>query len=247
MSDTDLSLVLNELSATRIEMTKAVKKIRQKNVMFAVLSVISIVLCAFYLTHAYLRFGGEVTPDLVAANVQTEFMSSLPKARTDLEKNLKDNAPKFVNNAFDQLQQMPMEKAAGLQADASAKIDEAVPQVQEQMYQSMKNALDQANKAAPVAANATDETKMIAALAAVSDVYSVETTKFINQVHNTYTAEAFQFTDYLAMLGRNQNLDKKDTLYREMFRDAFALVRDHSMNPTPGSPVDLTTLVKPVQ
>jgi hypothetical protein len=233
MSDTpDLAAVVQELAAARAELASTVHLIRHRQAVFAALSVVTIVFLVFYLGYAYHRFGGEVTPDLVAYQIQAGIVDALPDTRLQLEKNLKEDAPRQVQDAFDQLQSLPGKYTDQLQRAATDRIDAAMPGVQEQIYQSMRVALDQATKQTAAAGGdkpgTDDEARLEATLKAVSDVYATETLKFVDQQHATYAADALAFTDYLDRLATAPMLDHRDQLHRDMFRTVFALVNDRA-------------------
>jgi hypothetical protein len=227
---TELDTVFKELTAARAALAATVARVRRRHHGFIALSVLSCLFLVGYLGFAASRFGGDVTPDLIAANMQAAFQNALPATRLQLQQSLKDNAPKVVNGTFDQLQQMPVAYADSLQREATERMDAAMPAVQDQIYQSMKRAIE-ASTTSLAAGGGTakdDETRLKVALAAVSDVYATETIKFVDQLHGTYAADALAFTDYLERLATAPNLDHRDQLHREMFRTIFALVRSRA-------------------
>ena len=227
MSDVTDPAVLRQLIDTRTALAATVTKMRRRNAVSAVLSVLSLVAVVIYLGYAAYRYGGEVTPELVAANVQASLQAQMPQARATLEQNLRGDAPQLVNNAFDQVQAMPATYADNLHRQATAKMDAAMPAVQDQMYQSLKQALDQSRGPLAVAGS-KDEDELKSTLSAVADVYATQTMRFVEQEHGTYAADAAQFTDYLDRLATSPNLDHRDQLHRDMFRTVFALVRERA-------------------
>ncbi len=244
MAETDHTVVLNELVAARAEMSAVVRQIRRRQQAFAALSILTVIFLIGYLGYAYHRFGGDVTPDLVAAQLQLGFQNAMPDTKRQLEQNLKDNAPKVVTAAFDQLNALPEKYTTELQAEASKRLDAAMPAVGDKIYQSMRDALQQSTKATAAAGgqNADDETRLRNTLKSVSDVYAAETMKFIDTQHATYASDALQFTDYLEHLATAQHLDHRDQLHRDMFRTIFALVRARAdASATPGDATDTAT------
>ena len=239
---TDLSALVQDLTATRDAMARAVAQMRRRNLITAVLSVLSIVVLIGYLGYAYFRYGGEVTPELVAVNVSASFRDKLPDAQAAVTKKLRDRAPQQVADAFAKLKAMPEQYAVGLQADAKAKLDATMPEVQERMVAAMKQAIDQAKTpAAAGAAVMSDDARLQAMLASVGDTYAKQTLTMVDQTHMTYSADASLFLDYMDRLATSPNLDRRDRLHRDMFQTVFALVRQRAANSPPGgSPVDLT-------
>ena len=244
MSDApELAAVLQELVATRTALAGTVRTIRHRQLTFAVISVLTLVFLVFYLGYAYHRFGGDVTPDLVASQIQQGLQDTLPDTRLQLEQNLKEDAPNQVNTIFDQVQTLPAKYTGQLRAAATDRMTAAMPGVQDQIYQSMRVALDQATKQTAAAGapkgSGNDEARLQATLKAVSDVYADETMRFVNQLHATYAADALSFTDYLDRLATAPVLDHRDQLHRDMFRTVFALVRDRAANSNPDGGGDL--------
>jgi hypothetical protein len=225
--------VLRELIEARTALAATVAKMRRRNRLFIASSVLTLVFLVFYLGYAAKRFGGDVTPDLVAANLAQQFHDSLPEARIKLEKSLRDNAPSLIDAAFDQVQAMPAKYAGDLQAEATKRMDDALPGVEDQMYESMKQALDKSKAEVATAAGPNDEAKLQSTLKAVSVVYADETMRFVDQTHATYSADATTFTDYMERLATSPNLDHRDQLHREMFRTVFALVRERALSAPP--------------
>lgn len=247
MPDPTPAVVLNELTATRVELSRTVDRMRQRNRNFALLAILSVVILVGYLGYAAYRFGGEVTPDLLAVNLQSKFQQSLPQARSTLEKHLAEKAPKFVADAFGQLESVPNRFADQLHDQAKAKMDEAMPGVQDQMYASMKQALDKSTGHIAAAGDdkaKDDEARLQSALASVGEVYATETLKFVDEQHAAYARQANEFTDYLDRLASSDKLDHRDQLHRDMFRSVFALVRYHAANSHPAETLELN-IAKP--
>ena len=247
MSDTnDMSAVLTELAATRAALTDTVSKMRRRNQITTVLSVLSIVILGVYLSYGYKRYGGDVTPDLVAAAASQRVQEQLPSASAALEKDLKDRAPKVVADAFHKLTEMPDVYARRLQDEAVTRMDAAMPEVQDKVYTSMKSALDTTVKATAASAGPgakDDEARLKATLAAIADVYAADTMRFVDQTHATYWSDAGTFLTYMDRLATSPNLDRRDRLHRDMFSTMFAIVRERANKPTPGQgSVDLSIL-----
>ena len=251
-TDSTLAAVVADLNATRASMDKTVQQMRQRNLLSAIVSILSVIILAGYLGYAYFRYANEVTPDLVAANAASQFQAQLPAARVQLQENLRANAPKNVADAFAKLKALPDTFADQLQRQATEKMDATMPQVRDQMYTAMKGALDKS-----VAATAAgggpgakdDEARLKATLSAVAEVYATDTIKFVEAQHATYASDALQFTDYMDRLATSPNLDKRDRLHRDMFQAAFALIRERANDTTTPAPaagggtaVDLTIL-----
>lgn len=196
---------------------------RRRNAMMAVLSLLVIIGSFFYLGYAYSRYGNEVTPDLVAINAQNVFQGQLPGAREQLETNLKNNAPQYVDKMIDQLQTLPRTYAEQLNQQTAVAMDSAMPQVSEELYAAMKNAL---NEAKEKKADGTDEQRFQATLAAMGQVYADETVKFVDQAHNTYADQSVEFTTYLNHLASDANLDRREQLHKEMFQNILLLMHE---------------------
>lgn len=227
----DLNTLSRKVASLDAEMQRHLRSTRSRNHSVTFFSVITIVAVVIYLVYAYYRFGNEVTPDLVAYNLQGQFQQMLPDARQQLQENLKSNAPHYVDDALNQLQNVPMQFADRLHDEASAALDKDMTSVQDELYQAMKSALDNAAKQNPSGGAATDQQRMQSALDAVATTYGTETTRLVDQVHRDYAADATSFIDYLDHLAGNQGLDHRDQLYRRMFRTMFMLVRERANGP----------------
>ena len=140
--ESNLSGLASRLNVVDASLTDAVRRSRSRNVGVTVVMLLSILFFVFYLGYAYHRYANEVTPDLVASSMQESLQNSLPAARMQLEANLKANAPQYVGKAMDQMQTMSDQYAAKLQDGASAAMDKEMPQVGDELYQSLKSQLD---------------------------------------------------------------------------------------------------------
>ena len=239
--DPVLSVVAQRLDALDATLSQAVRRTRSRNISVAVVMVLSILFFCIYLGYAYKRYAYEVNPDLVATSMQSQFEDSLPSARVQLETSLKQNAPQYVNQAMDQLQELADQKASTLQEQATAAMNKEMPTVSDELYQSLKTTLDQAQQSP---ASGTDEQKFQATLAALGQVYADETLKLVDQAHNDYSADAVSFTGYLERLGKNQDLDERDQMHRDLFRNVMMLIRERASSPA-GSQLETTNLTAP--
>jgi hypothetical protein len=242
----ELHVLSQKLTALEAELRQSVKRTRGRNRSIAFFGIVTILATAVYVGYGYFRFGNEVTPALVADNVAAKLQDNMPQVRDQLQQNLKSNAPRYVGNVLDQLQEVATSKADDLQTDAQTKIDAAMPDVQSNLYDSLKTTLDESQKATNAAPGSTDEQRFQALLDALGQTYGTETIKFVNQVHADYATQAIAFVDYLDKLAGNQGLDHRDQLYRKMFRTMFMLVRAHEKDSGKPSEMD-TTMFQPAQ
>lgn len=236
--DTGLASLAQRLNTLDASLTQAVRRSRSRNVGVLVVMVLSIVFFCFYLGYAYHRYANEVNPDLVASSMEASLMDSAPSARLQLEANLKSNAPQYVNKAMDQLEDMSDRYASSLQSNAEAAMDKSMPELSDELYKSLKTTLDQA-KQSPM--SGTDDQKFQATLASLGQVYADETLKLVDQAHKDYSSQAVDFTDYLQRLGKNEDLDERDQMHRELFRNVMLLIRERSSGAA-GSQLDTSTI-----
>ena len=241
---TERTAVLNELAATRASLADTVPAVRRRNLISATLSVLSIIVLAGYLIFGYLTYGRQVTPDLVASVASKDFQEQLPAARVKLEEKLTAQAPQVAQSTFDKIKGLPEQYATQLQKEGTAKMDAAMPEVQDRMYTAMKNAVDQ-SVAAAGSAGGDDEARMKATLDHVADAYAKDSAAAVTQTHNTYWSDAGLFLDYMDRLATSPNLDRRDRLHKQMFQTVFALIREHSTSATPaGEPAATLTGMK---
>jgi len=241
-SSNNLSVLSSKLNELETAMLQAIKATQSRNRSLLTLSVLMIVFLCGYLGYAYYRFGGEVTPDLVASNVQSGFEQYLPQAKEQLESNLISGAPRFVGDAFEQAKALPAQFADSLNSEAGKRIDDAMPSVENDLVASLRTGIQNGSKSA----KGTDEERFKTTLSVLSQTYGDETLKFVDRVHTDYTNQATSFTDYINKLATSPNLDKRDELHRDMLKTMFALIKYHANNSAPGDHLK-TTLTQPVQ
>ena len=75
-------------------------------------------------------------------------------------------------------------------------------------------------------------------------MYADETLKLVDQAHNDYASEAASFTEYLERLGKNQDLDPRDQMHRDLFRNVLMLIRERASSPA-GSQLETGNLAAP--
>src|ERR1700761_1710675 len=68
----DLSALARKLSALEVELKRTVDRTRRRNGSIVFFGIVTVLATAVYVGYAYYRFANEVTPDLVAANVQSQ-------------------------------------------------------------------------------------------------------------------------------------------------------------------------------
>ncbi len=222
-TSSELSSIARKLDELHEAISDAVKRAQKRNESFVRLTVCICIFLVGYLGYAYHRFGGEVTPALVASNAQASFETYIPQASRELEDQLKSNAPRFVNGTFDEVKTLPSQLSDELNKQSAEKIDSAMPAVEDQLSHALEASLGTSEKNQ----TGSDKERFQGTLTALGNVYGTDTIKFVNDAHRTYASQAVEFINYLDRLASDQKLDRRDQLHRDMFLTIFTLVREH--------------------
>src|SRR5947209_9631657 len=99
----------------------------------------------------------------------------------------------------------------------------SAPQIEEELYKSMKAAIDQAQTNAK---GGDDAARFKSTLDALGLVYRDESIHLVDQVHDMYVKQGSDILAYIQLLSANKNLDRLQQLHREMLQ-SFLLVASH--------------------
>jgi hypothetical protein len=214
----------SDIAALENDIDQAIRSTRRRNTISLVLSVVGVCLVAFWLYHAHTKFVA-VDPNFAADYAQARLTEYLPQAGTDLEASLIANAPQFIEHVESRLQALPDRFADELNARTRAQLRTATPQIETEIYKSMKTALDQA-KAAPKGQD--DAARFKALLDQLADAYRDESIKLVDQLRETHTRNGSDIVAYIKLLGENKNLDRRQQLHRDMLQQFFVIANKQS-------------------
>ncbi|HZZ42073.1 MAG TPA: hypothetical protein VFE58_03985 [Tepidisphaeraceae bacterium] len=208
-----MSNINNELKVLEREIDGAIRTTKQRNVKSAVLCVLSAGLIAGWLYHAHTRFAA-VDPGFAADYAQAQLTSYMPQAGTDLEGSLKAYAPQFVGDLSKRLEQVPDQFADELDSRMKAELNAAGPQIEGELYKSLKTALaDQKG-----IKGGDDVARFKSMLGALAETYEKESIQWSDQLHSEYTKNGSDLLAYVQTLAENKNLNRHQQLQREMLQ-----------------------------
>src|SRR5688500_18508663 len=113
-----------------------------------VLAIISVCAIGFWLNYAHNKFA-EVDPQFVATAGDGKVRESLPELEPKIKQQLVDYAPQLMKTGEEYLNKMPDKFADEMISRTKTEMDKVVPQITDEIYKSMKVALDQAKSARP--------------------------------------------------------------------------------------------------
>jgi hypothetical protein len=186
---------------------------RRRNALNLTVSLVSLGLLGFWLTTAYSKFR-TIDPEFATGFVASEVEARLPRAGQMVEQRLIQMAPELVASAEKRLTKLPDAIAAKLKARTDAELEQALPQLEEELYQSLKLVL--ADAATTAGKGADDPVAAKHLIDSVADAYQTETLALIDTVYQRYNAVGGDALAYLDYLAENKDLDKTEQLHREM-------------------------------
>jgi hypothetical protein len=215
----------SEIEALENDIDQAIRSTRRRNTISLVLSLLAVLLIAFWLYSAHRKFAA-VDPNFAADYAQGRLTEYLPQAGADLEATLIANAPQFIDHAEARLQALPDRFADELNARTRAQLRAATPQIENDIYKSLKTALDQAKGNPPKGQD--DLARFKALLDQLADVYRTESIKLIDQIRNVHAKNGSDIVAYIKLLGENKNLDRRQQLHRDMLQQFFVIAREQA-------------------
>jgi hypothetical protein len=213
-----------EIQSLENDIDHAIRATRRRNAVSTFLSLVAVVLIAYWLWYAHRQFAA-VDPNFAADYAQARFTEYLPQAGTDLEASLIANAPNVIDHAETRLQALPDRFADELNARTRAELRAAAPQIETEIYQSMKTALAQA-KASPKGQD--DTARFKALLDQLADAYRDESIKLVEQIRQVHAKNGSDILAYIKLLGENKNLDRRQQLHRDMLQQFFVIAREQA-------------------
>ena len=222
----------SEIQALENDIDQAIRATRRRNTISLVLSLIGVLLIAYWLYSAHRQFAA-VDPEFAADYAQARLTEYLPQAGSDLEATLVANAPQMIGHVEARIQALPDRFADELNTRARTELEKARPQMEEDLFKSMKTALDQA-KGAPKGQD--DAARFKALLDTLADAYRDESVKLVEQVRAVHAKHGSDILAYIKLLGENKNLDRRQQLHRQMLQQFFVIAREQAPGvglPTP--------------
>ncbi len=112
-----------------------------------------------------------------------------------------------------------------MEGEMKKQSEDAAPKIEDELYQSMKTAIQQAS----VNAKGSDDTaKFKSMLDALSIVYRDQSIQLVDQVHDMYNKNGSDILAYIQLLSQNKNLDRRQQLHREMLQSFLLVAQQHT-------------------
>src|SRR5262249_12199818 len=137
----------SEIQALEQDIRHAAASVRRRNLLSVFLSLLSMAGIAYWLYYAHTKFAA-VTPDFAATYAQGQLTDYLPQASTEPEGRLSSNAPKSSDRADQRLKTAPARFADELDPRPTAELDKEMPEIQDRLYNTLKQGLEQAKATA---------------------------------------------------------------------------------------------------
>lgn len=203
------STQLSELSR---DMDRALGGARTGGILVILLSVVSIGIIGYWLNHAHREFI-KVTPEFAVNYGVAQVQTAIPTLTPRLTQQAIDAAPGIFDDAEERLGQIPDQFATMLMTRTSEELDKLLPQVEEELYESLKVALAKAE--AQRGPGVTDEAQIKALITVLADTYAQESINLVAELKSRYTRTGGDVLAYLEFLADNKGLDKEQELQRQ--------------------------------
>lgn len=200
---------LNELSK---DMDRALSGARTGGILVILLSIVSISIIGYWLNYAHQKFIG-ITPEFAVNYGVSQIQTAIPTLTPRLTQQAIDAAPKIFDDAEARLNQIPDQFSDMLMTRTSEELDKLLPQLEEELYKSLKAALAKAE--AERAPGVNDEAQIKGLIQALADTYAEESVKLVTELRQRYTKTGGDVLAYLEFLATNKGLDREQELQRQ--------------------------------
>lgn len=194
------------------DLDKALAKTKMSTTLVIVLAIFSVCAIGFWLNYAHNKFA-EVDPQFVARVGVGKVKESLPELEPKIKQQLIDYAPQLMKTGEEYLNQMPDKFADQIVDRTKAEMDKVVPQITDEIYKSLKTALDQAKTARPSGMSDDDYAKFIGEQ--LASKYAEESIKLIDEMKTKYAGPSGDVLAHLERLANNKGLTKRESLERQ--------------------------------
>jgi hypothetical protein len=177
-----------------------------------VLAIFSVCAIGFWLNYAHNRFV-EVDPQFVATVGIGKVKESIPELEPKIKQQLVDAAPKLMETGEKYLTEMPDKFADQMIERTKAEMDKALPQLEDELVKSLKDALNQIKADRPSGMADGDFAKLVADQLAAK--YATESMELIDELKTKYTGPSSDVMAHLERLADNKGLTKRESLERQ--------------------------------
>lgn len=194
------------------KLDSAIASARQRVLLGAALSILSLGVVGFYLRHAYHEFTS-VTPEFLSNYAAAEVLVALPKATPEIRKRVIDFAPTALDQAQAKLLEVPDHFAGELLNRLTAEAEQFSRTAEAELVSAVRTGLLRLRDELPE--GKTDTEKLARFVDALAEVYAAETSRLLEQVHDVYGHAGGDALAYLELLAEGRDLDAKQALQRE--------------------------------
>jgi hypothetical protein len=215
-------------SALQQELTQATASARRANRITLFVSAFALAGLGYWLYDAnqqIVSFDAKTAVQYASAELQ----GNLPAAGEAVQDQLIAAAPHIMSELERELMDAPDKFAKELLSVSSAEMDKLTPQLEQELYKSIKAALVAAKDNLPP--GSSDEQRISALLEVLADVYAKESIKLIDELKTKYQSSSQDLYTYLDFLAEGQGLDTRQTLHRQMVQTLLSLAVQQKSEP----------------
>lgn len=202
----------NQLAGLNADLDKAIANARTTTLGIIFLSVVSIGVVGYWLNKAKSDIVAFDAPTIANYGVAT-VQQALPELTPQFTQRAVEFAPELFDRAERELMAMPDKFADDLLTRAGSELDKITPELENELYASLKTALGSAT--ASRKPGETDEQQVKSVIDTLATAYETESTKLIDTLHARYLKSGLDVLAYLEFLADNKGLDRRQELERQ--------------------------------
>ena len=198
---------------------------KRKNVV-AIVMVVVVVAMVIYLSVAYsqiAKFDSEVVVNAAAH----EFQQYMAQSEPVLAQRLTDEAPNVIQWAEGRVFEAPEALASQIEAMARQKVKALTPELEEELYETLKHAILEArDRVGKAEGEPVSSEEFGAILDDVALAFGEQVERFIDTVYGRFSPKIQEFTEYLEVLAKadQTTLDRRQQQHRDLLITFLALM-----------------------
>ena len=223
----------NDTASLQADLESAITLAKRKNLTSLVLSLVIVAGLGYWLFGAY----KQITSFDATTAVQFasgELQAALPAAGRTIEQQLIAAGPEVATQLEHRLMQLPDQFADDLVKYTDEELARLTPQAEEELYQALKAALQQAQINLPP--GSTDEQRFTALIDALADVYATRSAALVTEIRTKYANSSADLYTYLDFLATGKDLDRRQQFHRDMIETFLALAATYKQNADASAP-----------
>lgn len=232
--NSNLNAVEARMAALRMDLEAALASATRRTTTMRVVLIIIILAMIGYFTFIYKQLA-TVDAELVAGYAEAKINERLEDGAAQLTANIKNRAPELIAELEERAMSAPQLLSRQLRQLLLVKIDEAAPQLEQDVVEGLTAVIDQVAIHGDHASGPVDEEQFTAFQIQVADEYFKQISELIKQAHQTYVDGSAPIWGYLERLATAEDLSARERHHRDLVVSTLSVLEKYSSEQTPGT------------